>query len=271
MTLYEASDKLGGQLKHADYPSFKWPLKQFKNFMIGQMEKLGVEVRLNTRATKEMLAGQGYDVVVVAIGSTPTKPNMPGMDGTNVHYASQIYGTMEDRLAEEIVMIGGGEIGVETALYLCELGKKVTVLEMLPELIADAPHAHYKNMVHNYWRKQPNFRFQCGVTVTSIDPDGVNYTDWKENSIRSPAAMCCCPSAPGLWQRRRWSLRVWRTKCSSSGTARQRPMSSGPCAPPSALRSASESAKKGHVFSYAGDMACVIIGSTKEKRGVRIQ
>ena len=77
-------------------------------------------------------------MVVVAIGSTPTKPNMPGMDGTNVHYASQIYGTMEDRLAEEIVMIGGGEIGVETALYLCELGKKVTVLEMLPELIADA-------------------------------------------------------------------------------------------------------------------------------------
>ena len=76
-------------------------------------------------------------------------------------------------------MIGGGEIGVETALYLCELGKKVTVLEMLPELIADAPHAHYKNMVHNYWRNQPNFHFQCGVTVTSIDPDGVNYTDWK--------------------------------------------------------------------------------------------
>ena len=179
VTLYEASDKLGGQLKHADYASFKWPLKHFKNFMIAQMDKLGVEVRLNTRATKELLAGQGYDVVVVAIGSTPTKPNMPGMDGANVHYASQIYGTMEDRLAEEIVMIGGGEIGVETALYLCELGKKVTVLEMLPELIADAPHAHYKNMVHNYWRNQPNFHFQCGVTVTSIDPDGVNYTDWK--------------------------------------------------------------------------------------------
>ena len=47
------------------------------------------------------------------------------------------------------------------------------------ELIPDAPHAHYKNMVHNYWRAQPNFRFQCGVTIDSIDPDGVNYTDWK--------------------------------------------------------------------------------------------
>ena len=41
VTLYEASGKLGGQLKHADYPSFKWPLKQFKNFMIAQMDRLG--------------------------------------------------------------------------------------------------------------------------------------------------------------------------------------------------------------------------------------
>lgn len=179
VTLYEASDKLGGQLKHADYPSFKWPLKQFKNFMIGQMGKLGVQVLLNTRATPELLSGKGYDVVAVAVGSTPSAPPMPGIDGPNVHFAAQIYGSLEDRLSDEIVMIGGGEIGVETALYLCELGKRVTVLEMLPELIADAPHAHYKNMVHNYWRNQPNFRFQCGVTVTSIDSDGVNYIDHR--------------------------------------------------------------------------------------------
>ena len=179
VTLYEASGKLGGQLKHADYPSFKWPLKQFKNFMIAQMDRLGVEVHLNTKATPELLSGQGYDVVAVAVGSTPSAPPMPGVDGPNVHFASKIYGAMEDQLSDDIVLIGGGEIGVETALYLCELGKRVTVLEMLPELIADAPHAHYKNMVHNYWRKQPNFHFQCGVKVTSIDPDGVNFTDHK--------------------------------------------------------------------------------------------
>ena len=179
VTLYEASDKLGGQMKHADYPSFKWPLKHFKDFMITQMDKLGVNVQLNTFATPELLSGKGYDVVVAAVGSVPSAPALPGIDGANVHYASKVYGEMEDKLSDEIVMIGGGEIGVETALYLCEVGKHVTVLEMLPELISDAPHAHYKNMVHNYWRKQPNFRFKCGVKVTSIDPDGVNYTDYK--------------------------------------------------------------------------------------------
>ena len=101
----------------------------------------------------------------------------------SVHFASKIYGAMEDQLSDDIVLIGGGEIGVETALYLCELGKRVTVLEMLPELIADAPHAHYKNMVHNYWRKQPNFHFQCGVTVTSV-----SYT----HLFRPRLSRCLC-------------------------------------------------------------------------------
>lgn len=177
ITLFEASDSLGGLLKHADYPSFKWPLKQFKDYMIDQMSKLEIDVRLNTKATPKMIKKEGFDVVVAAVGSKPVAPNLPGIDRKNVHFASNIYGTMEELLSDEIVMIGGGEIGVETALYLCELGKKVTVLEMLPELIEDAPHAHYKNMVHNYWRAQPNFRFKCGVKCTSIDEDGVNYID----------------------------------------------------------------------------------------------
>ena len=186
VTLYEASDRLGGQLCHADYPSFKWPLKQFKNFMAAQMEKLGVTVHLNTKATAELLADKGYDVVAVAIGSTPVAPPIPGADGENVYFAAKIYGGMEDKLADEIVMVGGGEIGVETALYLCEMGKKVTVLEMLPELIMDAPHAHYKNMVHNYWRNQPNFRFQCGVRVTEIGKDSVTYVDHKGETHTIP-------------------------------------------------------------------------------------
>lgn len=186
VTLYEAGAALGGQLRHADYPSFKWPLKRFKNFMAAQMDRLGVEVRLNTPATPELISGKGYDVVAAAMGSVPVRPPLPGADGPNVWFASQIYGGMEGQLPDELAVIGGGEIGVETALYLCELGKRVTVLEMLPELIADAPHAHYKNMVHNYWRAQPNFRFQCGVRVTAIDPDGVCYTDHKGGTHKLP-------------------------------------------------------------------------------------
>ena len=179
VTLFEASGALGGQLHHADYPSFKWPLRQFKDWMIDRMDRLGVKVVLNRRVTPQQIAQGNFDAVAVAIGSVPSAPPLPGLDGPNVHFAAKIYGTLEDQLADEIVLIGGGEIGVETALYLCELGKQVTVLEMLPELIMDAPHAHYKNMVINYWRHQPNFHSRTGVTVTAVDPDGVRFLNEK--------------------------------------------------------------------------------------------
>ena len=187
VTIYEATDALGGQLKHTEYASFKWPLKQFKNYLIHQVDKHGVEVKLNTKATGDMIKAEGYDAVAVAIGAHPTAPPLPGADRENVHFAAQCYGEPAEKLSDEIVMIGGGDIGVETALYLAELGKKVHVLEMLPELIMDAPHAHYKNMVHNYWRRQPNFTFKCGVRVTSIDEDGVNYIDHTGKEGKAPA------------------------------------------------------------------------------------
>lgn len=180
VTLYEASNRLGGQLNHADYPSFKWPLRQFKDYLAERMDVLGVDVKLNTLATPDMLRDK-YDAVAVAVGASPFAPRLPGIDGGNVHYAANVYGKLENELSDSIVMIGGGEIGVETALYLCELGKKVHVLELLPELIADAPHAHYKSMVQAYWRRQPNFSYQCGVRVTAIDADGVRYLGHKGN------------------------------------------------------------------------------------------
>lgn len=175
VTLYETANRLGGQMNHADYPSFKWPMRQFKEFMASRMDRFGVDVRLGVRATPAMLARENFDAVAVAIGSQPCRLCLPGSDGANVFLASELYGTSEDKLADEIVMIGGGDIGVETALYLCELGKKVTVLEMLPELIPDAPHAHYKSMVQRYWQQQPNFKFKCGIYCTVIEKDGVRY------------------------------------------------------------------------------------------------
>lgn len=176
VTLYEKSGELGGMLKHAKYPSFKWPLRQFMEFMIRQMDVEGVKVHLNTEATKDLLAAENYDVVAIALGAVPTAPPLPGIDGANVSYAANIYGH-EDSLGKNICIIGGGEIGVETGLYLAEEGRLVMVLEMQPDLIMDAPHAHYRNMVLNYWRHTENFAYRGGVTCTAIDPDGVRYLD----------------------------------------------------------------------------------------------
>jgi 2,4-dienoyl-CoA reductase-like NADH-dependent reductase (Old Yellow Enzyme family)/thioredoxin reductase len=176
VTLYEATESLGGMLRHANYPSFKWPLRQFMEYMIKEMDRLGINVKLNTKATKEILAAENYEVLALALGAEPSSLPLPGKDGANVAYAANIYGH-EDTLGKNVTIIGGGEIGVETGLYLAELGHRVTVLEMQYDLILDAPHAHYRNMVVNYWRHCENFAYQAGVTCTAIEPDGVCYND----------------------------------------------------------------------------------------------
>jgi 2,4-dienoyl-CoA reductase-like NADH-dependent reductase (Old Yellow Enzyme family)/thioredoxin reductase len=178
VTLYEAKPRLGGQLACSIYPSFKWPLRKLMEHLIKEVEQNGVEVKLGFKATHETVLGK-FDALAVALGSKPTAPPIPGTELPHVHFASEIYGKLEDTLSDNIVVIGGGEIGVETALYLCLLGKKVFVLEALDELIADSPHAHFKNMVHNYWKRQPNFRYRCGVRCVSIDAVGVSFIDSK--------------------------------------------------------------------------------------------
>ncbi|MBP2651324.1 MAG: FAD-dependent oxidoreductase [Firmicutes bacterium] len=176
VTLFEKTNYLGGELKHADYASFKWPLKNFKDYLVRELYKKGVTVRLNTETTKAMLEGQGYASVIVAIGSEAVIPGIPGVDGDNVVLASAVFGK-EAALAEKVVVIGGGEIGVETGMYLAELGHKVTVIEMARELIEDAPHAHYKFMVQDAWKKLDNFNSVVNARCMGIDSDGVRYVD----------------------------------------------------------------------------------------------
>ena len=196
VTLYEKTDRLGGMLKHADYASFKWPLRRFKDYLVKQMELQGVEVRLNTAATKELLQAEGYDYIAVAVGAHPIAPPFPGKDRPNVFYGMTVYGH-QDELGDTVAVIGGGEIGVETALWLCETGRKCVVMEMLPELIMDAPHAHYKNMVHNYWLRQPNFSSLTGVRCTSIEADGVCYIDrdGAEKKVLADSVLLCAGAA----------------------------------------------------------------------------
>lgn len=176
VTIYEKTSKLGGQLKHSDYASFKWPLRHYKDYMIRQMYQNGIRVILNTEVTKDILEREDYDVVVAAIGSSPVRPNIPGVNNDNVFTAEYVFGN-ESEIQKNVVIIGGGEIGVETGIHLAKLGHEVTVLEVLPELIADAPHAHYKNMVRDAWCKLENFNSICNARCSRVTENSVYYLD----------------------------------------------------------------------------------------------
>lgn len=177
VTLYEKESVLGGQLSHTDHASFKWPLADFKNYLIRQCEKNGVKILLNTAATKEMLAKEHYDEVIVAVGAVFEKANIPGAEGENVHLATEVYGKA-DQLPNRIAVIGGAETGVETGMYLAENGHEVTVMCRQRALATDAAHAHYHDMLEAAWKELPSFHECCGVKeYVSIDDTGVTYID----------------------------------------------------------------------------------------------
>jgi NADPH-dependent 2,4-dienoyl-CoA reductase/sulfur reductase-like enzyme len=197
VTLYEKSDALGGLLKTTNNVSFKWPQRDFKNYLVRQIEKSNVKVCLNTEATAEMLQEEEYDAVLAAVGSEPIVPRIPGVDGKNVVFAKDVFGN-EDALAENVVIIGGGEVGVETGMHLAEKGHKVTVLEMLDMLAPDAVPIHYYSMFKEAWEKLKNFKYILRARCNGIGADKVTYLDagGAEHAIKAGSVVVAVGMKP---------------------------------------------------------------------------
>lgn len=109
--------------------------------MIHTVEKLKIEVRLNTSATKQLLEQENPDKVIVAIGAKPILPDIQGVHNPNVILAEEVFGN-ESSFAKKIIVIGGGQVGCETALHLAQNNKQVTLLEKGNTLAADAVHTY---------------------------------------------------------------------------------------------------------------------------------
>jgi pyruvate/2-oxoglutarate dehydrogenase complex dihydrolipoamide dehydrogenase (E3) component len=137
VTLYEKSDSLGGLLKITDGDPIKYLLKKYKDYLIRQVEKHDITVKLNTEASPELVEVGAPDVVIVASGSNHIIPDIPGVNGSNVFTAVDVH-KPGVRLGNRVVVIGGNLGGCETALYLRHLGKEVTIIEMTDRLYADA-------------------------------------------------------------------------------------------------------------------------------------
>ena len=175
VTIYETEAKLGGAIKHADYGPFKWTLRDYKDYLIHQVYKKGIKVVLNTTATPEMVEDR-YDVVIAAVGAQPIVPRIPGADGENVTVATDAIMHAE-KIGQNVVVIGGGEVGVETGMFLAQQGRQVTVVEMRDELAADTTVMHYRSMFSAAWEAIPTFHYVMNATAKEIAPDHVTYTD----------------------------------------------------------------------------------------------
>lgn len=187
VSLFEKTDRLGGLLNINDDVDFKWPIKDYNHWLIRKtLENPNVVVHLNAEATKETLKLGNYDEIFVAIGGEKIVPNIPGINQENVMWATDVYGNAE-KVGEKVVIIGGGDVGVETGFYLTRKGKKVFVIEMQEELMLDATPIHYRARFVDEWNKDENFSFVCNAVCTEIGKGTVTYKNADNVEIQIPA------------------------------------------------------------------------------------
>lgn len=131
VVLFEKGGKLGGTANLAAIPPNKGLLNELVDTMAAQIEEAGVEVHLNTPGTLEVINAAGAEAVFLATGGKPVCPNLPGIERAVT--AEDVLAGKAEVKGENVVVVGGGVTGLETAETLAK-DHKVTVVEMLDKV-----------------------------------------------------------------------------------------------------------------------------------------
>lgn len=134
ITLIEKTDTLGGHFIEATRPAFKTDHRHVLEWLEIQVKKSDVEILMNTEATPELMQNLKPDAVIVATGSKYISIPIPGIEHT---ITPDMALQRTAAIGQQVVVIGGGLVGAETALDLGIEGKNVTVLEMLSEIVIE--------------------------------------------------------------------------------------------------------------------------------------
>jgi len=192
VTLFEKRNRLGGQFTLAAYSLMKGELSTYAAWAKGELSRLGVDVKLNTGFTADMAAGGKPDTVIVATGSVPFIPDSIQIN-SDMTLGDKTLGDMtlsaQDLLdgygepGKKCAVLGGGLVGIETAIYLGWLGRDVTVYEMLPQIAPGVEVAllpHLLNLLDKY-----NVKVITDALVEKIDGGTVtfNISGKQESSL----------------------------------------------------------------------------------------
>ena len=139
--LCEKEAQLGGILKSEQALPFKHEMYELAGTYAKFCRDAGVEIRLNTEVTKEYAEAEAPDALIIAVGSEPLVPPIPGLDGDNVVVVNNYY-LEKDQVGNDVVVMGGGLAGCECAIHLGQEGRTVRLVEMRDLLAPDANVRH---------------------------------------------------------------------------------------------------------------------------------
>ena len=168
--LFEKDSAVGGNLIAAAAMELKQDMKDYLAYITRTVMKSGADIRLGVEATPELIKELKPDALIIATGADPFIPNVPGIDLPHVHWAADA--DMDKcETGKNIAIIGGGSLGLESAFTQSSRGKKVRVLELLPQLTTGNDAAELFQLL-----EKNGVEILTGRRLVSVCPDKIVYT-----------------------------------------------------------------------------------------------
>ncbi|HHV79579.1 MAG TPA: FAD-dependent oxidoreductase [Firmicutes bacterium] len=185
--LYEKSDSLGGHVIEASVPEFKKDIARLLEWYKNQMTKVGVRIHLRTEVDPQLIEEKKPDAVVVATGSEPVMPTVPGLDKAKVSTASDIF-LGKKEAGDRVAVIGGGLVGCEVALWLAQQGKRVVIVEMLSDLmLSGVPVPHANRIMLKDLLKFHGVEVLTNTSLAEVTDEGAVVKDAESRTKTIPA------------------------------------------------------------------------------------
>lgn len=172
VTLYEASEKLGGNMRLAAYPPGKGDITNMVRSYIVKCEKAGVKIVMNTEVTLDMVKTEKPEVVFVATGAKTLILPIEGIDNPAIIHGSDIL-EGKKKAGKKVLVVGGGMVGGETAAFLGEQQHDVTVIEFRDAVGADVISEHRKYLMKDF--EEYKIKEITSAKVCKFFEDGVEY------------------------------------------------------------------------------------------------
>ncbi|MFD0704490.1 FAD-dependent oxidoreductase [Alloscardovia venturai] len=191
VTVYEKESEVGGILKSEQALPFKHEMYELSGTYKLLAEKAGAKIVTNTTVTPELVSQVKPYALIIATGSTPVIPAIPGLrgeDGANVVIVNDYY-KQKDRVTDEVVILGGGLAGCECGIHLGMEGKKVKIVEMGGALAPDANVRHRPLMLEEVDKYCEVYTSHRGIEVRS---DGVLAENEKGEQVLISGSTVIC-------------------------------------------------------------------------------
>lgn len=180
VTLFEKRNILGGNLIPASEPKFKFDFKNLLNQLQKDISNTSVSVILNKEISRIDSIIEKFDKIILATGAVPKKLNVPIEDKNKIYFYYDAICNPENIKGKNVIIIGGGLIGCETALFLKDIGKKIQIIEVEEDILLEE-HDFFKKSELILMLKNSSIKIYRKTRVRKIYKDVVEIS--KNNKI----------------------------------------------------------------------------------------